>query len=277
MKVVCALSGGSAKGAAHIGAIRALSEHGLEPSRFVGTSIGAVFGALFASGLPEKEILARVSGISRRDVARVNPLAVLGVFAPSLLKGSAWRNTIRKLIPAEKFSDLEIPLTVTAVDVDTGELVLFGDGGEVDVPIADALYASTALPVQFPPAIMGNRKLADGGLRTVLPLDVSATFEPDLVFAVNVGPKFVAHAGDGGVLSSGIFGAHRYSVRILMAEQTRSVVERWRNSSKTELVLVEPDVKPRKPFSVGGVSGFVDAGYRAAVHALEERSRSNGQ
>ncbi|HNT71870.1 MAG TPA: patatin-like phospholipase family protein, partial [Methanothrix sp.] len=67
-------------------------------------------------------------------------------------------------------------------DLDTGELIVFGDGGE-DVPLADALFASCALPVFYPPVQLLGRRLADGGLRGVVPLDVAARFPADRVIA----------------------------------------------------------------------------------------------
>ena len=141
-KVICVLSGGSAKGAAHVGAIRALQDWDLRPSHYVGTSIGAVVGACFASGLSYDEVLRRISTVTRRDVAVLSPRAVLGVFATSLFQGRAWRETIETLVPAESFDELETPLTVTAVDGESGDLVLFGAGGRSHVTLADALYAS---------------------------------------------------------------------------------------------------------------------------------------
>ena len=69
----------------------------------------------------------------------------------------------------ERFSDLLHPLTVTAVDLDSGQLVRLGAGGE-DALLQDALYAACALPLWFPPRIIRGRRLADGGLRGPLPL-----------------------------------------------------------------------------------------------------------
>ena len=103
-KVICVLSGGTAKGAAHVGAIKALQEWDLRPSHYVGTSIGAVVGACFASGLAYAEVLRRISTLTRRDVAALSPRAVLGVFATALFQGRPWRETIEMLVPADRKS-----------------------------------------------------------------------------------------------------------------------------------------------------------------------------
>ena len=134
-RVVCVLSGGSAKGAAHVGALKALEEWDLKVAHFVGTSIGAVVGASFASGLPYGEILRLVTALTRRDVAALSPRALLGPFATSLFQAGAWRETIETLVPARTFEELEVPLTVTAVDSESGDLVLFGAGGRSGRPL----------------------------------------------------------------------------------------------------------------------------------------------
>src|SRR3989454_10456412 len=91
---------------------------------------------------------------------------------------------------------MQIPLTITATDLDSGELVLFGALGQ-DAPLIDALYASCALPLYLPPLTIGGRRLGEGGLRAVLGLDAARRVPADLVVAVDVGPGFdeppVAH------------------------------------------------------------------------------------
>ena len=147
-KIVCVLSGGSAKGAAHVGAVKALYEWDLRPAHYVGTSIGGVMGACFACGLPYEEVLRRISTLTRGDVAVLSPAALLGVFAKSLFRGRPWRETIEALVPASTFEELETPLTVTAVDGESGELVLFGAGGRLDVPLR-VVRPSFVLPSGF--------------------------------------------------------------------------------------------------------------------------------
>ncbi|MCH7473097.1 MAG: patatin-like phospholipase family protein [Gemmatimonadetes bacterium] len=173
-RVVCVLSGGSAKGAAHVGAIRALADWELQPAHFVGTSIGAVVAASFASGLPYEEVLRRITTLSRRDFAALSPHALLGPFASHLFQDGVWREAVEMLVPARGFDDLQTPLTVTAVDAQSGDLVLFGAGGRSRVPLVDALCASCALPLYFPPVRIGDRQYLDGGVRAVFPLDVAA-------------------------------------------------------------------------------------------------------
>jgi NTE family protein len=269
-KVICVLSGGSAKGAAHVGAIKALQEWNLRPSHYVGTSIGAVIGACFASGLPYDEVLRRISTLTRRDVAALSPRAVLGVFATSLLQGRTWRETIETLVPAEDFDELETPLTVTAVDGESGDLVLFGAGGRSHVALPDALYASCALPLYYPPARIDDHLYLDGGLRAVFPLDVAAQFGPDLMVGVNVGPLLYTAPPVDETPPPGLLGAHRRAMRIMMGAQSEEVIGRWTRERPEELVLVQPCIRGRAVFSLDKVVEYVEKGYRAAQRALSD-------
>ncbi len=268
MKLVCVMSGGGAKAAAHVGAHRALEERSLVPTHYVGTSMGAVVAACFASGLRHENVIRRMGGITRRDVAAPSPSLVLGPLAKSLLAGRRLRKTVATLVPARRFSELKTPLTVTAVDVETGRLKLFGAGGDPDVPLCDALWASCALPVYYPPVEIGSRRFADGGLRAVLPLDVAASFQPDWIFAVRVGPSFDAEPAKSSMPVPPMMRAHNEAMRILMATQTDEAVARWRGGA-IPLVVVEPRTAAGTTFQVARAAEYVEEGYRAAVTALD--------
>lgn len=265
-RVVCVLSGGGAKGAAQIGALKALEDHDIAPTHYVGTSMGAIIGAMFASGLPYEAAVRHITGIKRDDVARLAPGALLGPLGRSVLKEEPLRQTIARLVPAQTFDELVVPLTVTAVDAVSSELVLFGTGGRSDVRLHDALYASSALPVYYPPAVIGGRAYVDGGLRAVLPLHVAAGHQPDLVVAVYTGPQIVEET-KGRPGRYGLLAAHDNAIRILMAVQAEEAVARW---SRTPLVLIRPKVDSRATFHVGRAMQYVEEGYRAASRALAE-------
>jgi NTE family protein len=271
---VAVLSGGGAKSAAHVGALRALEEWGLTPGHYVGTSMGAVIAACYASGLTYEEVLIRIAHVSRQDVARISPLALLGSFSPSLLRGDPLRQTIAALVPARRFSELKIPLTVTATEAASGQLVLFGAGGWSDVSLIDALYASCALPVFYPPAHIDGRSFVDGGLRAVLPLDVVEQFDPDLLFAVNVGPVLERTPEEESFLPA-MVRAHDTTTRILMAEQIAETIERWRQS-RVPLILVEPELEPGT-FAVGKALAHVEEGYRTGYRELARWGEGNGE
>src|SRR5437867_8110621 len=127
MRVVAVFGGGGAKSLAHAGAWKALLEAGLRPSHIVATSMGAVVGAAFAAGSTYDQLVAVARTLESKDVAALDRFALLkGVFAGNIFKPEPLRQTIARLVPATRFAELEIPLTVTATDVDSGELVLLG-------------------------------------------------------------------------------------------------------------------------------------------------------
>lgn len=270
--VVAVLSGGGAKAAAHAGALKALAERGTLVSRYVATSMGSVIAAAFASGLGYDRVVHALLRVRRRDVAMIAPGALLGPLGKSFLRDGPLRRTIADLVPAERFGDLETPLTVTAVDEESGELVLFGDGGRDDVPLADALYASCALPVFYPPAEIGGRRFLDGGMRAVLPLDTAAGFEPELVFASYAGPTLAGAPSGEGPRVPPMLRAHSESLRILMANQADAAIARARDRGMP-LVLVRPVLAQLATFATDRMAEFVEDGYRAAVEALRDFDR----
>ena len=273
-RVVCALSGGGAKTAAHLGALRALRQDGLTPAHYVGTSMGALVAAALASGITPEAALRIVGGLRLKDVAAPAAGALLGVFAKSLFRPEPFRRAIERLVPARRFADLATPLTVTAVDLETGELTLFGAGGRDDVPLAEALYATCALPLYYPPAMIGGRPYADGGIRAVLPLDTAARFAPDVVFAVDVGPSWRETPPDRRARVPPLVRRSGQVQRVLMAAYNEELLARWAArpaGAPPELVLVQPDVRAETTFRLDLAAMYEAEGYRTAKAALAAR------
>lgn len=265
----CVLGGGGAKTAAHVGALRALEESGLTPNRFVGTSMGAVVAAAFAAGRTYDEALRRILALNRRDVARISWSLLAGPYASSLLQADGLKDTIADLVPARRFADLRVPLTVTAVDVASGELQLFGEGGDAEAPLIEALAASCALPVYYQPVTIDGRQLADGGLRSVLPLDVAAGFRPGRIVAVHVGPSFTSPPVEPSPVMPAMLVAHSRALRILMAQQTDEEIARHR-TGPIPVIIVEPVAEQSATFAVGKSIAYVEAGYAAMMAALRD-------
>jgi NTE family protein len=268
-RVTAVFGGGGAKAAAQIGALRALEDAGLRPTRYVGTSMGGVIAAGAASGASADELSQRFRSVKATDVARPRAFApIAGLWFPSLLRGEPLRDVIGRLVPQRRFDELAAPLTLTTVDVDSRELLLLGAGG-LDMPLLDALTATTALPVYYPPAEVAGRRLVDGGLRAVLPLDAAAGFEADLVVAVDVGPGFDEPAGGPKPKGPGLLMAHDACEGTLMAQQAQDTLSRWRATpGRCRLLHVRPPLPRQATFAVGLFSQFEAAGYHAMRAAL---------
>jgi NTE family protein len=275
--VVVLLSGGGAKAGAHVGALRALTEAGLRPSHIVGTSMGAVIGACFAAGLEPDAILDRIDQVGPKGIVRSPWAPWGGLWLRSLLKGEPLREAIGELFPARRFEELTIPLTVTAVDLDSGNLVLFGAAGE-PAPLLDALWASCALPVFYPPVLLGGRRLVDGGLRGVVPFGAAAGVPADLVVAVDVGPGLDEAEAPAVARYPPLIALHNDTTGILMGALTMAELARWRaEPSRPELLYVRPPVEREATFRVDRAREYAQDGYRAAAAVLagrEVRSRT---
>ncbi len=280
MKTVAVFGGGGAKSVAHVGAWRALAEAGMTPDAVVGTSLGAVIGAAFASGLSHDEVHARVREASRHMVAIPNPLSlVAGVFAEALLLASPLAELIGRLVPADSFDGLALPFLATITDLPTGTLRLCGSRAlaarhpEVTdgFPLRLTLEASCALPLYYEPVLIYGRRYADGGLRAVLPIDAARLLEPDRVVAVDTGPGFddIPAPGGGNIPIPPMVRAHGEAMRILMAEQSERAIAAW-PADGPELVVVRAVNETEATFARSSAERYVELGYEATRRALAE-------
>ena len=186
-----ALGGGGARGLAHIVMLEAFDELGIKPKVISGTSIGAIYGAAYASGLSGKDIRAHTKDLLSqrfglvRDLfaARALPLQrLLNPFTArtAILDPHALLDLVMPKGVKATFQELTIPLKVVASDFYQQEAAVFTDG-----PLRHAVAASMALPVIFQPVIFEGRALIDGGLTNPLPYDLLMD-EADLVVAIDV-------------------------------------------------------------------------------------------
>jgi NTE family protein len=273
VRVVAAYGGGGAKAVAHVGAQRALVEAGLTPSHYFGTSFGAVIAAAFAAGEVPEALEARILSAGQGDIAPVDLLSLVkGFYADHLIKPEPLRDLIAQLVTPRAFAELSTPLTVTATDLDTGELALFGVGGRMDVPVQEALYASCALSLYYPPAKIAGRRYGDGGLRAVVPLEPARAVAADLVVAVHVGPGFDEPTTAQSSRIPPLVRTHGGSERIMMAAQVERQVAAWPAEDAARLVFVRAVREREATFAAQHVKRYMEAGYRATRQALEESS-----
>jgi NTE family protein len=259
--------GGGAKSVAHVGARRALAEAGIAPIQYVGTSFGAVMAAALAAGTTHEALAAALLAPSE-NVAALDWLSLAtGIFADHLLKPAPLQALIARLVPARRFEELAVPLTVTATDLDSGDAVLFGAGGRGDVGLWDALYASCALPLYYPPALIDGRRFADGGLRAVLPLEAARAIPAELVVAVHVGPGFDEPAIPISRFPPALIRAHGTSERIMMAAQVERTIAAWPRDG-ARLVVVRAVAEREATFAVRNVTRYIEAGYSETKKCL---------
>ena len=184
-KIGLALSGGAARGIAHIGVLQALVENQIPIDLIAGTSAGALVGGAMASGLPLAELESLGKTLRWRDIGRMT-MSRSGVQSNERLE-----NYLRTRLPNTRFEDLAIPFAAVATELTTGQPVILRDSG--DLPFA--IRASCAIPGWYLPVVdEEGRQLVDGGLVANVPVSVARSMGADIVIAVDVnyeGAKFL--------------------------------------------------------------------------------------
>jgi NTE family protein len=177
-KIGLALSGGAARGIAHIGALKALQEARIPIDILAGTSSGALIGALYASGLDVASIERIALGLKWKEFAEFT-LPKMG-----LISGKGIEKFILEHTKIKDFRELKVPLMVIATDLVTEKEVVFKEGS-----LATIVQASCAIPGVYTPVRYKDMLLADGGLINVLPTDVLRQAGADFVIAVDVNTR----------------------------------------------------------------------------------------
>jgi NTE family protein len=179
-----ALGGGFARGIVHIGVLKVLEEEGIPISCVAGTSVGALIGAAYCSGVSTDELEQIAARVRFKDLARWT-LSRYG-FATNM----RMITFLNKILKVHTFEELHIPLAVTATDFGSGEGVIFRSG-----PLNDAVRASCAYPGVFLPVKVGGRLLIDGMLAHSLPTKPARDMGADKVLAVSLRSRWTNNDG----------------------------------------------------------------------------------
>lgn len=176
-KIALVLSGGGARGLAHIGAIETLESHGYEITSIAGCSMGALIGGMYVAGkLPE--VKDWVLALDRRKVLS---LVDFSLSLTHLVKGDRVMEALKEIVPDVNIEDLPIPYTAVATDWNSGKEVVFNHGS-----LYDAIRASISIPLFLNPVRREDMLLVDGGLVNSLPLNRVVRHSGDLLFGINV-------------------------------------------------------------------------------------------
>ena len=260
------LGGGGLRGLAHVGVWRALTEAGVRPAGIIGTSVGALVGALAASGMGWQEMQERALALERSDLVRVNRRVawINGIRQLSVFRGDALAEFYAELLPDRGWESMQIPLLVNAVDLTDGSTEWFGTGARTDVPLVEAVYASSALPVFYPPFQLEGRAFVDGGTAHPLALGRAEQQGATGVVGVDVG------SGETGdverVLAQGILGVQQRIFSIMTWRRRRDLLAQW---DGPPLMYVRPRLEGFAAFDFDNVKYFLEEGYRAMKEALE--------
>jgi NTE family protein len=245
-----ALSGGAARGNAHVGVLRALAENNIPIDFIAGTSAGSLVGGALASGMPLDQIEDLGRKMRWRDIGRMT-MSRLGVQSNERLE-----QYLREHLPITRFEDLPIPFAAVATDLKTGAPVILRDKG--DVPFA--IRASCTIPGWYVPVIdEEGRQLVDGGLVAVIPASTARSLGADIVIAVDVnaeGAKFIGS-------TSSVIGVVLQSMLVVQ-----------KTASHYQLSLADHVIRPKVGHirwdEMGRGEELIAAGYQAGVESVPE-------
>lgn len=264
LRIGLALGSGGLRGVAHIGVLQALEEAGIRPALYAGSSIGALIAASAACGLRARRLAALAPQWRGRTLFRMDVPQILrhGPHTGSVYRGDPLRRLCEQLFGSATFVTTLAPLYVSAVDVDAASVVWWGTETQPDVSLADAVYASCAMPGLLPPGVVRGRLYMDGAVLD--PLAVLALSDrADLIICVDVGGRLnetrMARAG------SNAFQLFCRAREIMVDQATRTILGGWRGPP---LLVVRPAVGHVNMLRGGDPADVIAAGYDAGRAAL---------
>jgi NTE family protein len=262
-RIALALGSGGLKGMAHIGVLRALEEAEIRPTLYAGSSVGALVAAAAAHGVAVAELESVADRLQRTPFFQIDYASLLryGLRTPALYRSERLLGLCDDLFGDTTFRDLRTPLVVSTVDVETASPVWWGLTGLPDASIADAVYASCAMPGLLPPGLVGNRLCMDGGVLDPLALGAVAPLV-DLVIAV------VLDSGSspaGGRVLAGAPSLWWHAQSIVMRDLSRQAIEQW---DGPPLVAIRVDLRQVHSLRGGNPQQVIRAGYEAAWKVL---------
>lgn len=263
---VLVLGGGGMKGVAHIGVWRAVQEAGVKVDALIGTSIGSLMATALAGGWGWKELAELARKLTKDDIVSINRRAVLfgGVREEAVFDGEHFHRYLARTLPIESFADATLPIRCNAVSLVTGNEVWFGTGARDDVPVVDAVYASCAIPIYFPPARIGGDFLVDGGVLDVLPVREAMSWGADRIIAVDVGSEMTPPAER--YFERGMVAIHERVLTLNLQEQRKRCLDGW---SGPPVTYIRPRIGHLGGWDFGRTQFFLEEGYRAAREALQ--------
>jgi NTE family protein len=183
-KIALVLGGGAARGFAHVGVIRALEQEKIPIDLIVGTSVGSLIGAIYASDTNSFELEWTAFSLEKDDLFDYGIMtAITGMGAA---KGEKLEAFVKSKIPAQNIENLKLPFAAVATDLNRGTRVVLDRG-----PVAKAVRASSAIPGVFNPVDIQGKLLVDGGVIDNIPISVARERGADLVIAVDISENVI--------------------------------------------------------------------------------------
>lgn len=279
-RVGLVLSGGGARGFAHIGVLKALEERQIELDLVVGTSMGSIVGGFYCAGFSADQI-TRIAGeidwddiisdatqrphlflsqknIPRRHIVQLRMDGIVPYIPQSITQGQkVYQTMYRRLLQAEfqahqDFDNLKIPFRSVTTDLNSGNKVVLGSGN-----LAEAIQASMAFPLMFAPVEINGMRLVDGGITDNLPVDVARNLGMDIVIGVDA--------------TSPLRGSGEMEAPWEIADQVTTIM--MENPTRESFLKADLGIKPPlKDYRAGDfnqMDSIIRTGYEAAIGMID--------
>ncbi len=260
-KTAFVLSGGGNRGVAQVGMLRALLERGIVPDVIIGTSVGALNGAVIAHN-PTVEAIDHLESVwLNLDREQVFPGTVVSRMwnilrrDDHLVASTGLAELIAAASPAETFADLKIPLRVVTADLETGEECVLVRG-----PLAPSLLASSALPGIFPPVDLHQRTLVDGGVVNLVPISHALAGPINRVYVLDISDPISDR-----LIRSPLDVAMR---AFAISRDQRFDLERQWVPAEIDLIVLPAPVDDRNFYDFDGAEAIIADAYERAKKTL---------
>ncbi|MEG0253801.1 MAG: patatin-like phospholipase family protein, partial [Muribaculaceae bacterium] len=241
-KLGLALSGGGARGFAHVGVLKALEERGIKPDIIAGVSAGSIIGVLYSAGFTPEEILKLFVDIKFSDFAE------LSVPKDGFFKMDKFKRFLKKTLPVENLEELKIPTLVCATDIEHCRSVIFNQGG-----IVERVAASCSIPIIFKPIKIDGTNYVDGGVLRNLPA-WAIRQQCDTLIGVNCSP---------------FLDDYKYKSSIIdIANRTynlMSKVNAIHDMKMCDVVIQTRGIANQRIFKISAMLNIADSGYNYAT------------
>ena len=248
-KIGLALSGGAARGFAHLGVMKAFAENDIPVDFIAGTSAGSFAGGALASGASVEEIIEMSRKISWFKMSGFS-------FSPKgLLSNASLGAFVKQNFPVSRFEDLPIPFAAIACDLETGKEVILRDSGD----LATAIRASCAIPGVFAPVEYDGKLLIDGGVVANVPTKAVRKLGAEIIIAVDVLAAGSTYFGKPNTL----LGIFFQSAMMLLRAASKA------HHYRADVVII-PQLAHLRPDEISKMDEFIKAGEEAALEKIDE-------
>lgn len=255
------------RGLAHIGILKVLEREGIRVAAIAGTSIGGIIGAAYAAGYGPDQIANLANAASIREMLRARPEG------PALMGINRIEEWLHGILGERTFADLRIPFAVTAADLNTGQEIVIKEG-----VVVHAVLATIALPGIFPPQLMGDHRLIDGGALDPVPVRPVRALSRAPVVAAVLSPARESWREAHGPGLAGMLPAAQVLFRLRPGQAIRVFQDYMELTSRTYVetrleidrpeVIVRPEVWRVGLFDEPSVAEMIGIGERAMEQQL---------